>query len=83
VWIVSDDRGAETMCAFTWDRPRRAVVESAFLAFLQVSLCYYQYDLNTVHMALDCHAVGSAGVIQMSKKVTVPAGVEDMVLVVK
>ena len=70
------------MCAFTWDRSHRAVVESALLALLQVSFCYYQYDLNTVHMALDYHTVGSARMIQVPKKVAMPPGVEDMVLVV-
>ena len=70
------------MCAFTWDRSRRAVVHSAFLPLLQVSFCNNKDDLDTVHMALDCHTVGSARMIQVPKKVAMPSGVEDMVLVV-
>ena len=70
------------MCAFTWDRSHCAVVKSALLALLQVSFCNYQYDLDTVHMALDCHTVGSARMIQVPKKVVMPSGVEDVVFVV-
>jgi hypothetical protein len=33
-------------------------------------------------MALYCHAVRFAGVVQMPKEVPMPAGVEDMVFVV-
>jgi len=45
-----------------------------------VSFYDYQYDLDPVHMALDCHTVGSAGMIQVLKKVAMPTGVEDVVL---
>ena len=79
---ISNDGSAKTVRAFTWNWPHRAIIEGTLLAFFQVSFCYYQYDLNTVHMALDCHTVGSARMIQVPKKVAMPSGAENMVLVV-
>ena len=67
VVIVNGSMSVDTVCAFTWLRLSRSVVQRTFLALGEMSLCYDKYDLYTVYMSLYCQTVWSARVIEVSK----------------
>ena len=70
------------MCAITWVRSHRSVVQGAFFSLGKLLPGDNQNNLDPVDVSLNRYAVWMTGMIEMSEQISVPASVEYVIFVI-